>query len=133
GRPAGRVPDPLDGVGDLDDVEPGGRRLLLDEAGDAVTLGDELVAHEVEERAGPDGLVVWMRPGDGEVEPAGPASEAALRGDGVEVQAVAAADLGDERELRGEPQDPRVRALGLRAAVLHEAVEHVAVFGGSAG
>src|SRR5690606_12275630 len=120
-----RRPDALDGVWNSDRLRGRRRLRLLDEGGDAVARGDHLVAHEVEARARPDGLVVGVSGVYRQEEPADLAGEAALGRDRVEVQAVAAADLGHEGELRREPQHPGVRALGLGAAVLDEAVEDV--------
>src|SRR5690606_19484851 len=51
GGAARRVPDALDGVWNSDRLRGRRRLRLLDEGGDAVALGDHLVAHEVEERA----------------------------------------------------------------------------------
>src|SRR5690606_3677940 len=82
---------------------------------------------QVQEGAGADLLVISVLRVDGEVEPAYLAAEAALGAERVEVDSVAAAHLGDQGELGGEVEYPLAGARHFGSAVLHEAVENVAV------
>src|SRR5680860_515876 len=93
----GRVPNALDRVEHLNDLHVGRRLLALHEPRHAVTLGRHLVAHEVEVRAALDRLVVRVSAVDGQVEIADLARKVALGRNRVEVEAVAATDLGHQR------------------------------------
>src|SRR5690606_40029833 len=78
-------------------------------------------------------LVVGVGVANGDVGGADLARVGALGGEAVEVEAVAAADLGDEGELLGEVQYALGGAVVVGVAVLHEAVEEVPVAAAGAG
>jgi len=88
---------------------------------------------EVEEGAAADLVVVGVAGIDRHVDAARVAFPGALGAERIEVEAVAATHLRDEGKLGGEVEHPGVRPLLRGAAVLHEAVEDVAVVGGGTG